>query len=185
MSIDRELVRVKALAHPLRMLIIKTLHKQKEPTSIKTISKLVEAEPSKLHYHFKLLEQAEIIIVTNTRLINGITEKYYSLVGQGDIDLSLKSNQEEVMTILPAMESTALEVIRRIPRLDSDTDGPLYGVIKDFSMSKEVADKYKEALVTFIGGESSLLPVQQKSIDDEGIEYNLMVFLVPKPKSDQ
>lgn len=69
---DLETLRV--LADPLRLSIIEYLAK---PGTVKRIAEKLGKPPTKLYYHFNLLEKHELITLVDTRVVSGIIEKHY------------------------------------------------------------------------------------------------------------
>jgi DNA-binding transcriptional ArsR family regulator len=69
---DLETLRV--LADPMRLSIVEYLEK---PSTVKNIAKKIGKPPTKLYYHFNLLEKHELIRMVDTRVVAGIIEKQY------------------------------------------------------------------------------------------------------------
>ncbi len=68
---------VRVLFHPQRLRIIEAL--DGPPRTVKQIAAELKTNPTKLYYHFKLLETHELIRVVNTRVVSGIIEKQYQV----------------------------------------------------------------------------------------------------------
>lgn len=69
---DLETLRV--LADPLRLSILEYLMK---PGTVKRIAEKIDKPPTKLYYHFNLLEKHQLIQMVDTRVVSGIIEKHY------------------------------------------------------------------------------------------------------------
>lgn len=69
---DLETLRV--LADPLRLSILEYLMK---PGTVKRIAEKIDKPPTKLYYHFNLLERHQLIRMVDTRVVSGIIEKHY------------------------------------------------------------------------------------------------------------
>lgn len=69
---DLETLRV--LADPLRLSILEYLMK---PGTVKRIAAKIDKPPTKLYYHFNLLEKHQLIQMVDTRVVSGIIEKHY------------------------------------------------------------------------------------------------------------
>jgi len=69
---DLETLRV--LADPLRLSILEYLMK---PGTVKRIAQKIDKPPTKLYYHFNLLEKHALIQMVDTRVVSGIIEKHY------------------------------------------------------------------------------------------------------------
>lgn len=73
---DRETLKV--MADPLRAQILDIL--LTDPHTIKQTAARLGLAPSKLYYHFKMLEQHGLIEVVETRQVANLTEKHYRAV---------------------------------------------------------------------------------------------------------
>jgi DNA-binding transcriptional ArsR family regulator len=69
-----DLESLKVLADPLRLSILEYLMK---PSTVKRIAEKLGKPPTKLYYHFNLLEQHGLIQLVDTRIVSGIIEKHY------------------------------------------------------------------------------------------------------------
>lgn len=72
--IINDLETLKVLADPLRLSILD--HVQ-APSTVKVVAQRLGRPPTKLYYHFNLLEKHGIIQVVETRIVSGIVEKQY------------------------------------------------------------------------------------------------------------
>jgi DNA-binding transcriptional ArsR family regulator len=70
----RDLETLRVLADPMRLSIVEYLEK---PSTVKNIAKKIGKPPTKLYYHFNLLEKHELIRMVDTRVVAGIIEKQY------------------------------------------------------------------------------------------------------------
>jgi DNA-binding transcriptional ArsR family regulator len=69
-----DLETLKVLADPLRLNIISYLRK---PGTVKQVATRIDKPPTKLYYHFNLLEKHGLIQMVDTRIVSGIVEKHY------------------------------------------------------------------------------------------------------------
>jgi DNA-binding transcriptional ArsR family regulator len=69
-----DLETLKVLADPLRLSILECLVK---PGTVKRVAEKVKKPPTKLYYHFNLLEKHDLIQLVDTRVVSGIIEKHY------------------------------------------------------------------------------------------------------------
>ncbi len=74
-----DLETLKVLADPIRLSIIQYLIK---PATVKQISQKIDHPPTKLYYHFNLLEKHDLIKTVDTRIVSGIVEKHYQSVAR-------------------------------------------------------------------------------------------------------
>ncbi|GAB4309057.1 MAG: hypothetical protein Kow00117_02390 [Phototrophicales bacterium] len=65
---------LKVIADPLRLNIVEYLA---EPGTVKEVAEKIGKPPTKLYYHFNLLEKHGIIRMVDTRIVSGIVEKHY------------------------------------------------------------------------------------------------------------
>ncbi len=75
---------MRLITDSLRFQILSIL--DEEPLTINQVAKKMGLTPSRLYYHFKLLEDHGIIQVVDTRMINNIVEKSYWLTAE-DIEI--------------------------------------------------------------------------------------------------
>lgn len=176
---DQELRRVKALSHPLRIQILKVINASQSALPVKRVADILEQAPSKLHYHFKQLETAGFIEVTDTREVNGITERFYSPTGaEMDLHLSAKDNPDAVLAVMPMMERRTLEAIRRLKDLTPENARIGMGSVGEIYVHPEKALETKQALGDFLDYKQARLPVAAD--EQTGEIYDLIVFLVPR-----
>lgn len=74
-----DLETLKVLADPLRLSILQYLNK---PGTVKQIAEKIDKPPTKLYYHFNLLEKHRLIKMVDTRIVSGIIEKHYQVSAQ-------------------------------------------------------------------------------------------------------
>jgi len=67
---------LKAVAEPLRIQILMEL--SPGPKTVKEIAADLDVPPTRLYYHFKILERAGLIRVAGRRMVSGIEERSYA-----------------------------------------------------------------------------------------------------------
>jgi DNA-binding transcriptional ArsR family regulator len=72
--IIHDLETLKVVADPLRLNIIEYLI---TPSTVKEVAEKINKPPTKLYYHFNLLEKHDLIKMVFTRIVSGIVEKHY------------------------------------------------------------------------------------------------------------
>jgi DNA-binding transcriptional ArsR family regulator len=72
--IINDLETLKVVADPLRLNIIEFLT---SPKTVKEVAEKIDKPPTKLYYHFNLLEKHNLIQMVFTRIVSGIVEKHY------------------------------------------------------------------------------------------------------------
>lgn len=84
---------LKVIADSLRLQILKQL---RQPKTVKEVGDSLEISPTKLYYHFSLLEKHDLIRVVSTRLVSGIVEKHYQVAARRyKVDDQLLSTPED------------------------------------------------------------------------------------------
>jgi len=71
----RDAETMKALAEPTRMQILIEL--AEEAKTVKEVAEALGVGPTRLYYHFKILERARLIRVAGRRMVSGIQERRY------------------------------------------------------------------------------------------------------------
>ncbi len=74
-----DLETLKVLADPLRINILEYLSK---PGTVKQVAEKLDKPPTKLYYHFNLLEKHGLIQMVETRIVSGIIEKHYQMAAR-------------------------------------------------------------------------------------------------------
>jgi len=111
-----DLEQVKALAVPLRVEIVMTLHDK--PMTTSQVAAILGERPNRLYYHVTELEKVGILEVVETRQRGNLVEKYYRPVARIlRIDPTLFSHGAEgqeayIKTVLSQLDSTILEIRR-------------------------------------------------------------------------
>lgn len=70
-----DLETLKVVADPLRLQIVELVFDH--PHTVKQVAQKLDLPPSKLYYHFNLLEKHGLIRIASTRIVSGIVEKSY------------------------------------------------------------------------------------------------------------
>lgn len=73
-----DLAQVKALADPLRQMILGSF--AKEPRTTKQVADLLHEKPTRLYHHVEILERAGLIKLVKTKQNRGTVERYYRAV---------------------------------------------------------------------------------------------------------
>jgi len=71
----RDAETMKALGEPTRLQIL--LELSNDPKTVKEVAAELGVGPTKLYYHFKILERAHLIRVAGRRMVSGIQERRY------------------------------------------------------------------------------------------------------------
>ncbi len=113
-KIIRDLDTLRVLTDPLRMRILAALDER--PRTVKEVAQMLEMPPTRLYYHFNLLEKHHIIRVVETRVVSGIIEKRYWLTARNfNVDRTLFAP-----TAKTASEGWSLVLTGLVDRLRED-----------------------------------------------------------------
>jgi DNA-binding transcriptional ArsR family regulator len=126
---------LKVFSDPLRQQIIEAL--LDGPKTVKQIASELEIAPTKLYYHVNLLEEHQLIRVTDTRIVSGIIEKHYQASARRFAIERALLTPGEVTGVLDAALDAMLDPIRaEIHRglnsglIDLSEDAPLTRKLK-------------------------------------------------------
>ena len=97
---------LKALADPMRIQILIEL--AEEPKTVKDVAAALDTGPTRLYYHFKILERAGLIRVKSRRMVSGIEERTYAATAQSWTSEPGSTAPEDEREIIDAL----LEVVR-------------------------------------------------------------------------
>lgn len=177
-----------ALNNPTRFRIVRHLQ---EPRSVRDVAELFDVPPTRLYYHFNMLEEAGVISVVETRKVGAMLQKLYQVkaktfrpapaLAQGDYE------PEELAKItagvvldgarVDAEEALSLHFADVRDGLERKLAGAL---TRSFTvMSKERARRFAEHLEELIEKEFDTQD------DPEGTEYGLTLVFLPLAGSDE
>ena len=112
---------MKALAEPTRLQILMEL--AEEAKTVKEVAETLGVGPTRLYYHFKILERSRLIRIAGRRMVSGIQERRYiatakswtpapeqmpSLVESGIVSAMLGLVEAELDLALDAQSTTPL-----------------------------------------------------------------------------
>lgn len=110
---------LKAIADPLRAQIVEMLIQ--DPLTVGQVAQRLGHAPSKLYYHFGLLERIGLIAVVETRMVANIVEKIYRATGSHiDIEPSLlnfhtDAGKETINTLMiSTLDTTRDDILRSL-----------------------------------------------------------------------
>lgn len=73
----KSLEEIRIYSDPYRIQIMNEFQKIGRPATVKEIADSLGEVPAKVHYHVKKLESIGLVSIVDTKLVNGITAKYY------------------------------------------------------------------------------------------------------------
>lgn len=127
-----DLETLKVLADPLRLNIVEYLQK---PSTVKDVAEKIDRPPTKLYYHFNLLEKHGLIRTVDTRIVSGIVEKHYQATAKryrltwGLLSPTDKEFDERLEVMLGGIFGTARQDAREsiiTGVVDTSEDAPTY-----------------------------------------------------------
>ena len=103
---------LKALADPIRMTLLELTMGEPERTwTARELAAHVGVLPTNIYYHLNLLERHELLVVRDTRVVNGIIEKHYG-PGQHRLSFHRRSGEADgLRDIIKAMIEQARDDI--------------------------------------------------------------------------
>jgi DNA-binding transcriptional ArsR family regulator len=176
---------LKVIADPLRAQIVELL--LREPLNVRQVADRLGLAPSKLYYHFGLLEKIGLVVVADTRQIANIVEKTYRLAAPNiEVEPSLfnfntQAGQDNLNTALVAtLDTTRDDVLRsvqaRYTALESGTPPRPRNMMLSRVLSRisdERADEFKRRLAAL------LQEFDTADSDASAQTYALMVAFYP------
>lgn len=84
---------IKAVLHPLRQRIMRAL--DAGPSTPSEVARRIGLTANKVHYHVKVLEEAGLVRLAETRSVGSVTEKYYELTAR---DFEVRMQRSTVTT---------------------------------------------------------------------------------------
>lgn len=86
---------LKALADPIRMTLLElTMGEPERSWTARELAEHVGVLPTNIYYHLNMLERHDLLIVRDTRVVNGIIEKHYG-PGQHSLSFHRRSGEAE------------------------------------------------------------------------------------------
>lgn len=177
---------LKVFSDPLRQQIIETLLDGSK--TVKQIAAELDLAPTKLYYHVNLLEQHQLIAVTETRIVSGIIEKQYQASARRfRLERSLltpgQSGTSAVDTVIDAMiEPLRAEIHRGINSglIDTSENAPQtrkLRISREVSkLSQEEAEAFYARLEAFIDEFNSY---RSNHENDDAQAYTLIIGVYP------
>ena len=152
--IINDLETLKVVADPVRNQILEVL--EKKPQNVKEVAGKLGLAPSKLYYHFNMLEKVGLIKVVETRQIANLIEKYFHTTSSFiDIDPNLLNfstveGKENMFTMVSStIDTTREDLLRslqaRALQLEQGEPGKLRSVTLSrhlSNLSDEKADEF-------------------------------------------
>ena len=178
---------LKVFSDPLRQQIIEALLDGSK--TVKQIAAELDLAPTKLYYHINLLEEHELIKVTETRIVSGIIEKHYTAAAREyAIERSLltpgqTSGSEGLEIAFDAMVEpirTDLEKSFQQGLIDTSENAPEQ---RKFRMWRAMSQLSDEQAAEFYDRLDKLIEEfnSKRTGDDADHHYGLLIGIYPSP----
>lgn len=195
--IINDLETLKVLADPLRLNIVEYLI---TPSTVKDVAEKIDKPPTKLYYHFNLLEKHNLIQMVFTRIVSGIVEKHYvatahiyriapGLLAPGNVDF-----EEHLEVTFTGLYGDTLNDLRESIKagvIDLSDHAPAYRRMKMFQgkvyLSPERAEEFYTRLnELFQEFEVGKNPHNHDELISSGKQgYKLLMVWHPSSRSDK
>ncbi|MGD7008635.1 ArsR/SmtB family transcription factor [Metabacillus sp. 84] len=175
---------MKILSDPRRLRILNAASER--PMTVKQLASLLGEQPSRLYYHVKKLEEAELLEMTETKQLGNLVEKYYKTINSENIiyrgDLQAQASEPELSLALkhqllsPALQlyEKSLAKIREEKRNGRELTEMPYHVNFSSSSRRMTAKQWRETtagLISALGVKrESEEPIHQPFKSDEEAE---------------
>ncbi|WP_246061632.1 winged helix-turn-helix domain-containing protein [Paenibacillus oralis] len=94
----KTLEEIRIYSDPYRMQIMNEFQRLNRPATIKEVADAMREVPAKVYYHAKKLESIGLLQLVDTKLINGITAKYYKPF-KGQINIKKSELDETIVQV--------------------------------------------------------------------------------------
>jgi DNA-binding transcriptional ArsR family regulator len=200
-----DLETLKALSDPLRLDILKQvgiLNRKGERCTVKQLGKVLGMPPTKLYYHVNLLEEHELLVVGDTKVVSGIIEKHYQVCAMNiSVSQDLMAMNEsddrvdQLAQIVQSIEEmingsvqnlrTSLETIFEEVKLEKEEGIAAREQIQmdvntyELVLTRQQAQEYIDLLAELRAKFSELSAANLKSDDKETLFFGITQMLVP------
>jgi predicted transcriptional regulator len=147
--IIKDLETLKVVADPVRNQILEVL--EKKPQNVKEVADKLGLAPSKLYYHFNMLEKVGLINVVETRQIANLIEKYYHTTSRFiDIDHNLLNfstveGKENMFTMVSStIDTTREDLLRSLQARSLQIEQGLPGKVRSLTISRHLSNMSDE-----------------------------------------
>lgn len=180
---------LKTIAHPQRIDIVRLLD---EPKTVKQVADALDADPTKLYYHVRLLEKAGIIRVVATNVVSGIIEKQYQAIAHSfqmaeELTSAENFTPDDLEQVVSSVLDTTRTTMRRALRdglINLEEKSPHRAIMAGYGLSLTT-----EQVLEFEQQMQALLDqVSQWSTENQGegsAEFWLSVAFFPTAKQKE
>ncbi len=147
--IINDLETLKVVADPVRNQILEVL--EKKPQNVKEVADKLGLAPSKLYYHFNMLEKVGLIKVVETRQVANLIEKYYHTTSSFiDIDHNLLNfstveGKENMFTMVSStIDTTREDLLRSLQARSLQLEQGVAGKLRSVTLSRHLSNMTDE-----------------------------------------
>ncbi len=183
-----DLATLKVVSDDLRLRVIQAL--REEPHTVKNLAGMLGVPQKGLYYHVGLLEQHGLIRVVRTRMVRGITEKWYRatahLIRLDDAILAEPSPAREeglAALVTTALNQTRDDIVSRVQAglLDVAPSTPRHQRLLSTWILGDLPDEQADEFYSRLDALLRDFPVlpDQDPIDSDGRRYRLVLAFYP------
>ncbi|PKO12847.1 MAG: hypothetical protein CVU39_22175 [Chloroflexi bacterium HGW-Chloroflexi-10] len=184
--IIRDLETLKVIADPIRNQILEVL--QNEPQNVKDVADKLGLAPSKLYYHFNMLEKHELIKVVETRQVANLIEKYFKAsafffeVEPALLNFETNEGKENLYTLVQAtIDTTREDLLRSLQARSFLLDQGEPKKPRSIILTRDLANLSDEKAEEFHQRLNQLLEefIETDTKDPNDLTYALTIALYP------
>ncbi|MEM9773490.1 MAG: helix-turn-helix domain-containing protein [Chloroflexota bacterium] len=192
--IIKDLDTLKKLTNPQRIEILQSLT---QPKTVKEIAEEIEADPTKLYYHIRQMEQIKAIQVVETNIVSGIVEKTYAVTAKEYIvDKTLFSgedtefSEDDFSDMVNAIFSSTQKMAARAAKaglINLNEEGPKRTTAimsGHFQLTEEQLEKFGTKMQEIMTEFGEYSEANQNSENTVGYRYTIAFFPQPPADSD-
>lgn len=181
-----DLETLKVVADPVRNQIMEVL--EKKPQNVKEVAEKLGLAPSKLYYHFNMLEKVGLIKVMETRQIANLIEKYYQTTSSFiDIDpnllnFSTTEGKENLYTMVTStIDTTREDLLRSLQARSLQIEQGAEGKLRSVTLSRYISNMSDEKANEFHKRMQELLEdfIDTDTKDPDQQTFALTIALYP------
>ncbi len=171
------------LNNPVRLRIMRYLS---EPTPIREVAEALEVPPTRLYYHFNLLEEAGVIRVVETRKVGAMLQKLYQAVAksyrpsakliEGDRSPAELAKISASVVLDGARLDAEEALARHFSSLSAEDE---FGRFSEGGMARAIAVLTKERAQEFYEKLQAFLEAELSTADEDGIEFSFSFAFFP------
>ena len=166
----------------------------KTPVTVSQLAEELNEKPSRLYYHVKKLEEAELIELADTRQHGNLIEKFYQTTksaGQHILELDeklLETHHETVMNEIMKILQPGLKLLKKELENSPDNEGshPLNLLLRFSEMTGQEWVLSQEKIMKTFNAENDLKEVPIPSLTEEQLNnkskyaYFLLSYRIPE-----